>query len=68
MDPRRIVQIAVAGVANTSSTQTDGIILALADDGSLWAAGVDSYATENPWTRVTDLPSKPRSEDADVPF
>ena len=33
---RKIIQIAACGVANTASTQCDGYLFALCDDGSVW--------------------------------
>ncbi len=34
---RRIIQIAVAGIIENAQTQSEAIILALCDDGTLWA-------------------------------
>lgn len=53
-DFRKIVQIAVCGVNNTSQTQCDGFIYALCDDGTLWMKSI----TSSNWEKEPPIDAK----------
>ena len=62
--PRRIVQVAIAGVAETWMTQCEAIVLALADDGSLWS----TTNRDVPWSAFPPLPDREVPADDEIPF
>ena len=56
---RKIIQIAIAGHENVSTTQCNFTIIALADDGTLWET--DNYTMRlsedrQVWNRLPSLP------------
>lgn len=57
---RKIIQIAAAGHANTSATQSDLTMFALCDDGTTWA--IDSAKCQ--WLIFPEIP-QPKQQDTD---
>jgi hypothetical protein len=57
---RKIIQIAACGVANTASTQCDGYLFALCDDGSVWCQPNNSPL----WYSHSVIPDAPIPEAA----
>lgn len=55
---RKIIQITGAGVTNTAQTQTDHILDALCDDGSVWRMDATrlAHGDPSPWKRLPDIP------------
>lgn len=58
---RRIIQVAIAGVANVIGTQCDVITIALCDDGTLWEI------TNSPTIRWRSYPAIPQPHDQQEP-
>jgi len=50
---RKVVQISVSGVANTSNTQSDYIVVALCDDGTVW-----EMLGTHPWQQLPAIPQE----------
>lgn len=52
---RRVIQVSVVGVANTSSTQCSYVRTALCDDGTMW----ESDDTHTEWFPLKPIPQEP---------
>lgn len=49
---RKIIQICTSGVENTQATQSDFILTALCNDGTIW----NRFGHQSNWLRVEDIP------------
>jgi len=49
---RKTIQIAIAGVENTASTQCNYITVALCDDGTIW----EMANRRNEWQQLPEIP------------
>lgn len=56
---RKIIQICVAGCENTQNTQTDFIMTALCNDGTVW----NRFGHQSNWLRIEDIPQDLRRSD-----
>jgi hypothetical protein len=54
MNERKIIQISLSGVNNTSSTQCDFVAMALCDDGSTWLF----RNNDKDWFPLPDIPKE----------
>lgn len=55
---RKIIQICTTGCDNTQQTQTDFILTALCNDGTIW----NRFGHQSNWLRVEDIPQDLRRE------
>lgn len=49
---RKIIQICTSGVENTQTTQSDFILTALCNDGTIW----NRFGHQSNWLRIEDIP------------
>lgn len=61
---RTPIQIAAFGVKRTERTQTNYVVVALCDDGTIWEYGDERGA----WQKYDPIPQDPEPKSEDVPW